>query len=98
MDSNPSSLHAHVLAQLQACHMSVQELARQGLCARRVCIGERRAVILIDPPLANTFLHGAMRRRETINHVTRTVMAAPLHGCQVEWEVSECRDLVTVQA
>lgn len=69
---------------------AVYHLGLRGCTVRRVEVGDRRPVITIDPP-GDAWIHGAMRRRETVNGATRTVMAASFHGCNVEWTVTEYR-------
>jgi len=79
------SIHGHAKALLGAMYA----LGRAGCSPREVQITERRARIIIDPPPAGSFIAGALRSRQTFNGVTRTVFAAPYHGCQLEWEETE---------
>ncbi len=76
------SLTRHAKALLGA----MLALGRAGCTPREVQITERRARIVIEPPPATSFITGALRSRQTVNGVTRTVFAAPYHGCQLEWE------------
>lgn len=76
------SIHAHAKALLGAMYA----LGRAGCSPREVQITERRARIVIDPPPAGSFIAGALRSRQTFNGVTRTVLVASFHGCQLEWE------------
>lgn len=76
---------------------AVVHLDMHGCTVRGVEIGDRRPVIAIDPP-SDAWIHGGMHRRETVNGVTRAVMAAPFHGCQVEWVVTENRDREAMRA
>lgn len=67
---------------------AMPHLEQAGIELREVHITGRKPRIVIEPPHADSFITGAMRRRETICGVTRTLMAAPFHGCQIEWEAS----------
>lgn len=59
-----------------------------GCAVREVEVRGRRPVIRIDPPPAQCWLRGALRRRITERGVTRTVYATVCQGAQVEWETS----------
>ncbi|GEM_PF-2691201 len=78
------SIHGHTKALLGAMYA----LGRAGLSPREVQITERHARIVIDPPPGASFIYqaGALRSRQTINGLTRTVLVASFHGCQLEWE------------
>ena len=85
---NPVS--ARFNEQLKAAMAALHHLDDHGCLVRSIRLGDQRPVITIDRPAQHAFLRGAMRRRERIGQVQRTLIAAPFHGCQVEWEVSEC--------
>ncbi|WP_368565530.1 hypothetical protein [Pseudoxanthomonas sp. UTMC 1351] len=76
---------------LHTALIALDRLDEHGCEVRAIDIQQRRPVITIDPPPSDGFLSGSMKRRITIGRVTRTVIAAPFHGCQVEWQVSEHR-------
>lgn len=82
--------------QLKAAMAAIHLLSDQGCVPREIRLSDRRPVIVIDRP--GTFIQGAMRRRERVGVVVRSVMAAPFYGCQVEWEVSEQRGVQVHQA
>lgn len=90
-----SSLHNPVSERfnglLKTALDAIPLLDQHQVTVRAITCAGSKPVIEIDPPPAGAFLRGAMRRRETVNRTTRTVMAAPFHGCQVEWEISEHR-------
>lgn len=83
---------------LKAAMAAVYHLSDHGCVPLRIELGDRRPVIQIEPPRDSTWLRGALKSRITINNTTRTVMAAPYHGCQLEWQVVDYRAPEALQA
>lgn len=80
---------SHFNNQLKAAMAAVHRLSDHACSPRTIQLGDRRPVIVIDPPPADGFIQGALRRRERVGHVIRTVMVATFHGCLLEWEAIE---------
>ncbi|MBH1874315.1 hypothetical protein I5W30_08755 [Stenotrophomonas maltophilia] len=75
--------------QLTVAQEAINALADKGLTARSVSITGARPVIVIDRPCGDSLV-GAQHIRERKGElVTRTKMATPFHGCQVEWDVCQ---------
>lgn len=75
--------------QLKHAMTAVHHLSDHQAAPRSITLGGRKPVIVIDPPTDAAFIRGAMFRRERVGQVVRQVMAAPFHGCQLEWEGTE---------
>lgn len=80
---------AHYSNALVSAHDALSALAAHGICPRSITLTDRRPVITIDQPRNSAWLRGATKSRITVNGRTRSVMAAPFHGCQLEWEIYE---------
>lgn len=76
---------------LNTAHAAVEELALRNITPRQISLGGDRPVIQIDTPAGEPWMRGAMRLRTRSGSTLRTVMAAPFHGCRLEWEVTESR-------
>lgn len=73
---------------LIAAQGAVGQLADHGCVPRSISINGGKPLIVIDPPRDHAFLVGVQHVRKGGGQmVKRTVMAAPFHGCQIEWEV-----------
>lgn len=70
---------------------AVYHLDDAGCTVREIDIRNRRPVIRIEPPPANCWLRGALRKRITERGVTRTVYTTTCQGALVEWESSHHR-------
>ncbi|WP_282258547.1 hypothetical protein [Stenotrophomonas sp. PS02301] len=73
---------------LQTAQGAVAQLAGHGCVPRSISITGAKPLIVIDAPRDHAFLGGVQHvRRGGGEMVNRTVMAAPFHGCQIEWDV-----------
>lgn len=77
---------------LKSAMSAAFHLDDMGCTVREVLVLARRPLVRIDPPPAQCWLRGALRRRITERGVTRTVYVTVCHGTQVEWETSALRD------
>lgn len=93
----PNEVLARFKAQLVAVETALDKLEAHRATVRCIRLGDHRPVITIDRP-SSGFLVGAMRRRERIGARRRSVIAAPFHGVQVEWEVSEYEAALPIPA
>lgn len=73
-------------AHLNTVQTALEQLAQRGMTPRQISLSGDRPVIVIDPPADEHWIQAAMRRRVPSAHSTRTVLAAPFHGCRLEWE------------
>lgn len=80
---------------LMGAMAAIHHLSDHGCVPLEITLSDRKPVITIEPPTESEWLRGAMTRRITVNRQTHTVMAAPFHGCQIEWAITEVR---TVEA
>ena len=71
---------------LTAAMAVLHRLDNMGINVRGVEVRGGKPVVSIDPPPINSFIRGAMRRRERRGDVLYTVVAAPFHGTQIEWD------------
>lgn len=93
---NPGCKHFNdgLVAAMAALHV----LNDHGVIVVSIELGDRRPVITICSPSDASWIRGAMKSRIHSRGITRTVMAAPFHGCQLEWTTSEARSCEAVQA
>ena len=64
----------------------LHRLDEMGLTAKSIDVRGGRPVVQIEPPPIHSFVRGAMRRRERRGNALHTVIAAPFHGVQIEWD------------
>lgn len=83
---------------LKAAMAALHVLNDHGVMVLSIELGDRRPVITICPPGDTRWIRGAMKSRTHSRGITRTVMAAPFHGCQLEWSSSEARTREAQQA
>lgn len=84
---------------LMGAMAAIHHLSDHDCVPLEIKLSDRKPVITIEPPKqTQEWLRGAMKRRITVNRETHTVMAAPFFGCQVEWAITEVRNLEAAQA
>lgn len=83
---------------LMGAMAAIHHLSDHGCVPLEITLSDRKPVITIEPPKDSDWIRGALKSRITTNMRTRHVMAAPFHGCQVEWEISEARNVEAQRA
>lgn len=99
-------MSTHVIALANALAIDATKVAMSavfhlddvGCTVREIDIRGRKPVVRIDPPPANCWLRGALRRRITERGITRTVYVTTCHGATIEWETSQHRTPEVVRA
>lgn len=77
-------------AGLKMAMTAVHLLSDRGIEPSRILIdehGARRPLIEIATPRDDAWLRGSAKSRVVIQGTAYIVMAAPFHGCQLEWKV-----------
>lgn len=92
-----NAMNSIVNEQLKNAMAGLHHLDDLGATVLHVVLGERKPVISIDGA-HEPFLHGALKSRMTFNGITRCVMVASVHGCQVEWNESYATPAKAVQS
>lgn len=78
--------NAAINSGLTAAMAVLHRLDGMGLTAKSIDIRGGRPVVQIEPPPIHSFVKGSMRRRERRGNALHTVIAAPFHGVQIEWD------------